>query len=400
MPTRTSAAGTRIIVTAGKGGVGKSTLAASTAALCAARGRRALVMSIDSAHNLGDLFGVPISAVPTPVGDRLAALEVDTNRELRDNWHAVIDFFRSMTSNNPRVTEVVAEECAILPGMEEVFGLMRLQAVVDTGDWDVVVLDAPPTGDLLKFLRLPDVLQWVMGRYSPLERGVLNLARPLADAMHWPMPSEEVLAEMEQWYLRVRQASATLMDPEHVSVRLITTPERVGLAETRRAFTWTSLLGMNVDAVVINKLLPEGHGSPFFAPYLERQNAVLAEARSAFGDVPVLLAGLEADEVLGREALERFGRTVYGERDPSERWSCEPPVQWSEGANGAELRLRLPFLRKESFRLFSGQPGLVLQVENQRRIIPLPLAIQRRPMLGASYQDGWLRIRYGPPEPA
>ncbi len=391
---------TRIIVTAGKGGVGKSTLAAATAALCAARGQRALVMSIDSAHNLGDLFGVPVGAAPTSIAPNLSALEVDLNRELQENWHAVIDFFRTMTANNPRVTEVVAEECAILPGMEEVFGLMRLQSVAETGEWDVVVLDAPPTGDLLKFLRLPDVLQWVMGRYSLLERGVLNLARPVADAMHWPMPTEEVLAEMEQWYVRVRQASATLMDARHVSVRLVTTPERVGLNETKRAFTWTALLGMNVDAVVLNKLLPEGHGSPFLQPWVERQHLILEQAQASFADVPLLQGRLQPDEVLGVAALEQFGREVYGERDPAEVWSTEPPVQWSEEGSGAELRMRLPFLKKDSFRLLSGREGLVLQVENQRRIIPLPLAIQRRPMRGARYVDGWLHIAYGPPETA
>ena len=389
---------TRIILTAGKGGVGKSTLAAATAALCASQGRRALVMSIDSAHNLGDLFGVPVGAAITSIAPGLSALEVDINRELQDNWHAVIDFFRTMTANNPRVTEVVAEECAILPGMEEVFGLMRLQGVVETGEWDVVVLDAPPTGDLLKFLRLPDVLQWVMGRHSVLDRGVMNLARPIADAMHWPMPTEEVLAEMEQWYVRVRQASATLMDTRHVSVRLVTTPERVGLNETKRAFTWTALLGMNVDAVVLNKVLPEEHGAPFLQPWLERQRHILDQAQSAFSAVPVLQAQLQPDEVLGVEALTRFGGEVYGERDPAALWSGEPPLRWSEEKGKAELRLRLPFLKKDSFRLLSGREGLVLQIENQRRIIPLPLAIRRRPMRGARYVEGWLHIAYGPPE--
>src|SRR3712207_1186256 len=221
---------TRIILTAGKGGVGKSTVAAATAAVCASRGARVLLMSIDSAHNLSDLCGVRLGYTPTPITDRLSGLEVDINRELQENWSAVIDFFRSMAPNAPGVTGLLAEECAVFPGMEEVFGLMRLQTVVETGAFDVVVLDAPPTGDMLKFLRLPDVLQWFMEKYHPLERGMIQRMRPVAEALSWPVPTEASMAEMEHWYARVRQASATLTDHGRVSVRLVMTPDRVGLA--------------------------------------------------------------------------------------------------------------------------------------------------------------------------
>ncbi|HEU4754648.1 MAG TPA: TRC40/GET3/ArsA family transport-energizing ATPase [Armatimonadota bacterium] len=390
--------GPRILLTAGKGGVGKTTVAAATAALCAARGPRVLVMSIDSAHNLSDLFGVPLGPTPTPLAERLHGLEVDLNGELRANWHSVIDFFRTMTANDPRVTDVVAEECAVLPGMEEVFGLMRLQSVVESGKFDVIVVDAPPTGDLLKFLRLPDVVHWFMGRYRPLERGLLQRMRPVTEAMGWPLPPEEAVAEMEQWYARVRQCGATLTDSRRVSVRLVMTPDRVGLAETQRAFTWTSLLGMNVDAVIVNRLLPAAGLPPSFQRWAEKQSAVLAAAEGAFSSVPVLRAEQQPDEVLGAAALKAFGASLYGERDPAGLWSAEPPVQWTERPGSAELRLRLPFLKKGAFRLLSGPDGLTLHVENQRRLVPLPAAVRHRSMRRARYEDGWLRVEYGPAE--
>lgn len=387
----------RVILTAGKGGVGKSTIAAATAAVAAERGLRALVMSIDSAHNLSDLFAVPLGHTPTPIRGSLFGLEVDLNRELRENWQAVTDFFLTMTANNPRVNQLVAEECAVLPGMEEVFGLMRLQSVVETGEWDVVVVDAPPTGDMLKFLRLPDVLHWFMEKYHPLERGMLQRVRPVADALNWPVPTEASMEEMEYWYARVGEASKTLTDPEHVSVRLVSTPDRVGQAETRRALTWTNLLGMTVDGVIVNKILPAGDYPEPIASWARRQGGLIEEIEQDFSPLPVLRAELQADEVIGAEPLGRFGSTLLDGRDPAGLWWREPLIRWQENPDGSgTLQVRLPFLKKGQFRLLADADGLVVHVANQRRNVPLPLAVQRRSMQRAHYEDGWLQIRYGP----
>lgn len=385
----------RIILSAGKGGVGKSTLAAATAAAAAARGLRALVMSIDTAHNLSDLFGVPLASTPTPISGTLSGLEVDLNAELSANWHHVTDFFRTMTSDDPLVSDLVAEECAVLPGMEEVFGLMRLQSVAESGEFDLIVVDTPPTGDMLKFLRLPDVLHWLMEKYHLLDRRKLARIRPVAEVLKMPLPPDEAIGEMEGWYSRVRAASATLTDHTRVSVRLVMTPDRVSLAETRRAFTWTSLLGVNVDTVVVNKLLPPGDYPAAFEPWLARQAAVLEEAEASFADVPIRRAELQPDEVLGVERLQEFGLRVYGEENPTDLATPEPPLQWRDTESGSELRLRLPFLKRKEFRLLSARDGLSLWIGPQRRILPLPPAIQRRRMQGAQYEGDWLVIKYG-----
>ena len=385
----------RIILSAGKGGVGKSTLAAATAAAAAARGLRVLVMSIDTAHNLSDLFGVPLASTPTLIEGSLSGLEVDLNAELSANWHHVTDFFRTMTSDDPLVSDLVAEECAVLPGMEEVFGLMRLQSVAESGEFDLIVVDTPPTGDLLKFLRLPDVLHWLMEKYHLLDRKKLARIRPIAEVLKMPLPPDEAVGEMEGWYSRVREASATLTDHSRVSVRLVMTPDRVSLAETRRAFTWTSLLGVNVDTVIVNKVLPPDDYPAAFGPWLARQTAILEEADASFADVPIRRAELQPDEVLGVAGLRKFGAHVYGEEDPTELATAEPPLQWRDTATGAELRIRLPFLKRKEFRLLSARDGLSLWIGPQRRVIPLPPAIQRRAMQGAQYEDDWLVIKYG-----
>jgi arsenite-transporting ATPase len=174
------------------------------------------------------------------------------------------------------------------------------------------------------------------------------------------------------------------------------TPDRVALAETRRALTWTCLLGMNVDGVILNRVLPEGEASGLYAAWMERQAAVLAEAETAFGDLPLLRAELRAEEVVGLPHLEAFAADLFRERDPAGVWSEVPPVRWSENGPEAELRLRLPFLKRGQFRLLAGEDGLTLMVGNQRRIVPLPASVRRRAMLGARYEAGWLIVRYGP----
>jgi arsenite-transporting ATPase len=386
---------TRIILTAGKGGVGKSTFAAATAAAIAERGKQVLVMSIDSAHNLSDIFQVPLAPTPTPIAGNLYGLEVDLASELRAHWSAVMDFFRSMTANDPGVSALVSEECAVLPGMEEAFGLMRLQDLVDSGEWDVIVLDSPPTGDMLKFLRLPDVLRWFMEKYHPLERSMLQKLRPVAEVMNLPIPTEGSMEEMERWYTRVRDASATLTDTRNVSVRLVMTPERVALAETRRALTWTCLMGLLVDGVLINRILPQGDYPAPMTNWVEGQSEVVTEAREALGAVPVLEARQRFREVRGLEDLRSFAAEVFVDRAPEAIWLAEPPVRWDERGETAELSLRLPFLKKDGFRLLAAPDGLVLNVGGQRRIIPLPPAVSRRPMLGARYEGDVLRVCFG-----
>lgn len=391
---------TRILFTAGKGGVGKSTVAAATAVLAARRGLRTLVASIDSAHNLGDVLQAEVGGRPVAVGERLEALEVDLNRELADNWSSVTDFLRSMTASNPRVSRLVAEECAVLPGMEEVFGLLRVDAEARSGNYDLIVVDSPPTGDMLKLLRLPDVLEWFMEKYQPFEQSRIRMLRPIAEAAHLFVPDDSTLRELDQWYRRVRRASTTLTDPEQVTVRLVMTPDRVALAETRRAFTWTCLLGMSVDGVIVNRILPDEEAAGWMAGWLARGREVLAEAELAFAAVPVLRAGLQPAEVLGPDALLGFAEALYGERDPTANWSPCRPIEWWEEGPVAELRLHLPFLRKGEFRLLAGAEGLSVIVGNQRQILPVPPSIRRRPLAGAGYADGWLTVRFGPAEAA
>lgn len=384
----------RVILTAGKGGVGKSTVAAATAVACARTGHRTLVMSIDAAHNLADVFAVDLDHTPRLITPGLFGLEVDLNRELAEHWSSVTSFLVRIAGNDPDVSGLLAEECAVLPGMEEVFGLIRLQAEVESSNWDVIIVDTPPTGDLLKYLRLPDVLSWFLHRYQPLDRGLLRRIRPLAEKLQWPVPSDEAAGEIEYWFERVARAGQTLTDAGRSTVRLVLTPDRVSLAETRRALNWTCLLGIHVDGLVVNKIWADGTYPRTLANWRARQVELLREVEEDFSALPILQAPLAEAEVTGLPALEALAEHLFTERDPAGIWCDTPPVQWIQSPDSCVLRMRLPFLSRRQFRLLEGRDGLILLVANQRRLIPLPPAVVRRKMGRATYENGWLSVEF------
>jgi arsenite/tail-anchored protein-transporting ATPase len=388
----------RIILTTGKGGVGKSTVAAATAVRCAAAGRRTAVMSVDSAHNLADVFGTPVGDELRRIAPRLDAIEVNLNHEIRANWSAVIGFFRNLTANNPHVSDIVAEECAVFPGMEEVFGLLRMLAIVDAGQHDVLVIDAPPTGDTLKFLRLPDVMEWFFRKYYPLQKRAIQTLRPFAGSLNVPLPDDQYLTEVEQWHQQVARVAALLADASRVTVRLVLTPEQVALRETRRAYAVTSLFGLVVDAIIVNRLFPAETSEPFLRFWVEQQREVLEQVETEFAPLPILRGELQASEVIGVERLGEFGAALFGERDPAALMVEAPTMELIERDGECRLRLRLPFLSRDNFRLWIANDSLVIALHGQRRHVPLPAALLRRTLSGASYDGGILDIRFCPTE--
>lgn len=385
----------RIVLYTGKGGVGKSTIAAASAARAASLGVRTLILSIDSAHNLGDIFGRKIGPEPEPIAEHLDALEVDINQEIAANWSAVIDFFRNLTISSTLANQVVAEECAILPGMEEVFGLTRLLRVAKCGQYDLIVVDSPPTGDMMKILRMPDVLDWFMRRYYPIEKKIAQNIWPMVHRMSGvPVPSSEYFENVEQTYEHVKEVSHLLMEHSRCTLRLVMTPDSISFQETKRAYAMVSLFGFNVDAVMINKLLPQEADSSFFAAWLQTQQQVLEEAETAFAEVPRLRAPLEQSEPIGLERLAQFGRALFGERDPTGVYVKQPFWYVHQEGTQVEIRLRIPFLEKDHFDLWVKDNTLLINLHNTRKQIPLPRALHEKQMQGAAYQAGELRVRF------
>lgn len=388
----------RIILYSGKGGVGKTSLSAATAVRSAALGRRTLVVSTDAAHSLADALQVQVGNVPTRVAPKLDALEIDVNHELATHWGVIQDFLtKFMTFQG--VGEAVAEEMAILPGMEELFSLLKVKGHADGGQYDVIVIDTAPTGETIRMLGVPEILNFYFKRIFPIHRTVLKSVRPVAKRMtDMPLPSDDVMKAVKGIYEELEGMGPMLQDPKQSSIRIVLNPERMVINESQRLYTYLGLFGFPVDAVVANRVLPPEARSPYFDKWFGIQAGHLAEARKNFDPLPFFEARLFDREMVGLPLLAEFARDVFGERDPTQVFFREKPIEVRKEKGGYALYIRLPFAEKEKIQVWAQGDELVVQVDNQRRHVVLPRTLASRRLLGAAFVEQRLRVGFGDKE--
>ena len=388
----------RVLLFTGKGGVGKSTLAAGTAALAAAGGRRTLLLSTDAAHSLADAFATPVGAEPTPVADRLWVQQVDTQLRFEQSWAEIQTYLRSVL-DVAGVDPVVAEELTVVPGAEEVFALLELRRQAESGAWDLVVVDCAPTAETLRLLALPEALGWYMHRLFGVQRTVVSVLRPvLTRAAGVPMPGDAVFAAVERLHRDLEAVRALLAGPQ-AAVRLVLTPERVVLAEARRSLTTLALYGFRVDGVVANRVFPDApdaQDNPWQSGWVEAQRRVLADVSASFGPLPVWRGPYRAAEPVGEAALREMAAVVYDGADPLGGPGQDGPGSFrvSQAGEGALLQLALPGVQRRDVDLVRHGDDLVVTVGGYRRLLTLPAALARHRVSGARVEAGELQVRF------
>ncbi|HWI43306.1 MAG TPA: ArsA family ATPase [Nocardioides sp.] len=389
----------RIVLFTGKGGVGKSTVAAGTAALAAARGLRTLVISTDAAHSLADAYGAPDGAVrgaePTEVAPYLFLQHVDAQLRFEQSWADVQRYLLSVL-DAVGMDPVAAEEMTVIPGAEEVLALLELRVHARSGAWDVIVVDCAPTAETLRLLALPEALGWYLERLLPIQRRLVRALRPVLNrAAGVPMPGDDVFDAITRLHAELDEVHALLSGPD-ASVRLVLTPEQVVLAEARRAFTSLCLFGYRVDGVVANRVFPEQDGDPWRAGWVEAQSTVLAEVAQSFAGLPVWRSEYQPGEPVGVEAVAALAADLYGDDDPLAEPAGEGPFRVDRSDDGdAVLRLRLPFVTRTDVDLARNGDELVVTVGSTRRLLTLPAGLARMRVAGARVVDGELRVRFG-----
>jgi arsenite-transporting ATPase len=385
----------RLLLFTGKGGVGKTTVAAGTAALAASRGLKTLVLSTDAAHSLGDAFAAEVGPVPTEVGPGLFVQQVDAQARFERSWGEVQEYLLSVLSA-AGVDPIEAEELTVLPGAEEVLALLEVRDQVAADRWDLVVVDCAPTAETLRLLALPDALGWYMDRVFPMERRLVRSLRPvLGRVAGVPMPRDRVFDAVERLHGELRSARSALTAP-WASVRLVLTPEAVVVAEARRTLTSLSLYGYRVDAVVANRVFPSAGDDPWRAGWVKAQEVQLAEVDQSFSPLPVLRAAYGVAEPVGAEALAQLAASTYGDLDPVAEPSVEDPVQVSRSGDEFVLSLALPLADRSATDLARVGDDLVVTVGGHRRVLALPSALRRCAVAGAVLRDGRLRVRFEP----
>jgi arsenite/tail-anchored protein-transporting ATPase len=383
----------RTLLFTGKGGVGKSTVAAATAALAAESGRRTLVLSTDAAHSLADAYGVTVGSDPEQVAPDLYVHQVDAQRRFEESWAEIQGYLLSVLEV-AGVDPVAAEELTVIPGAEEVLALLELRRHAISDQWDTVIVDCAPTAETLRLLALPEALGWYMTRVFPVERRVVRALKPvLTRAAGVPMPEDDVFAAVERLHAELDQVRALLTGPE-AAVRLVLTPEQVVLAEARRSLTTLSLFGYRVDGVIANRVFPDGGDDQWRSGWVKAQSEVLDEVAESFAGLPVWRSEYRPSEPVGVSELLDLGRALYAGADPLDVPPSREPLRITRTADGAVLRLRLPFVDRSDVDLARDGDDLVVTVASYRRLLTLPAGLARRRVAGARVDGGELQVRF------
>ncbi|GAA3812910.1 ArsA family ATPase [Nocardioides panacisoli] len=392
--------GLRVVLFTGKGGVGKSTVAAGTAALAAARGHRTLILSTDAAHSLADAYGAPVpGAEPTRIAENLYVQQVDAQQRFERSWADIQRYLLSVL-DAAGMDPVAAEEMTVIPGAEEVLALLELRLQARSGRWDVIVVDCAPTGETLRLLALPEALGWYIERLLPIQRRLVKALRPVLNrAAGVPMPGDSVFEAITRLHSELDEVRELLSGPE-ASVRLVLTPETVVLAEARRAYTSLSLFGYRVDGVVANRIFPDQPGDGWRDGWVAAQREVLTEVGESFDGLPVWRSEYLPAEPVGEQALADLAARLYGDDDALAAPVGAGPFRVSTSSDGgAVLRLALPFVTRAEVDLARNGDELVLTVGSHRRLLTLPAGLARLRVAGAGVVDGELRVRFREPEP-
>jgi arsenite-transporting ATPase len=397
----------RVVLFTGKGGVGKTTTAAATAVQAARQGIKTLVMSTDAAHSLGDALGVDLAAAadcPDPVVEvepGLYALQLSAAHSVRRSWRSVQDYLLTVLSSLG-VDPVVAEEMTELPGADEIVALLELRAQVESGPWDLVVVDCAPTAETLRLLALPEALAWHLDRLMPAQRGLLRRLRPAAAAAAGlPLPELQVMESLRRWR-EALQDIRSILTAATTSVRLVLTPERVVIAESRRTLTSLRLHGFAVDQVMVNRVFPqtdqESTDTAWLAGWNEAQQRGLSEVRHSFEPLPIVITPYLPHEPVGVDALAALAQARTGEIRDVLTLAPVPGMTVQPDDGGYLLTLPLPLVTAAEVDLKRRGDELLVAVGDHRRVLSLPSVLRRCMVMGATVRGATLRVRFLPDE--
>jgi arsenite-transporting ATPase len=383
----------------GKGGVGKTSLAAATGMKLAELGHRTLIMSIDPAHSLADCFDLDNdlfraqTSDPLPVSEQLSIFELNIQKEIKRHWQEISSYV-SAVLRTTGISGVEAEELAILPGMEELSAMMYINQYRRENRYDVIVLDAAPTAESLRFISMPTTLDWYMKHIFPFQRNLLKAVRPIANRVApFELPTDSYFVNIRELFEKLDGIDEIMGDPQITSVRLVTNPEKMVLRETQRAFVYFSLHGLTVDSIIVNRVLPAEVRDVWFNDWHMSQENVLREIEDYFAPVPVKRVPLFSHEVLGIQRLRELAALLYpGGEDPSAVTRTEKPYSFEKRNGTYEIRVLLPFATKGEIGLFKKGDELVVEIGTLRRHIGLPRSMASLSPSRAKLEKGLLTV--------
>jgi arsenite-transporting ATPase len=383
----------RVILYTGKGGVGKSSVAAATAVKVAESGKRVLIMSTDQAHSLGDSFEREIGNHPVRIMDNLDALEIDAVAESEHAWGDIQGYLKQLVTLKSE-QNIETEELMVFPGLEELFSLLKMLSIYEQGEYDMLIVDCAPSGETFSLLKFPELLGNFIESVLPAKRKVLKVAGPLMEKLtKIPMPGDNVFLAIERLIGRLRKLQQLMLDRESLSIRLVTTPEKVVIKETKRTFTCLHLYSYNVDAVIINKIYPMEAMEGYFNKWIMLQHAGMAEIEESFGDILLFKLNLQKHELTSLPLLREASK-LYQDCDPAAVLCQNQIFSFEKEGESFIMSFNLPFAEKEEMELLQKGEDIVIAVKNERRTYMLPDAVKGKKIKKAKFEEGSLNIEF------
>ena len=384
----------RTILYTGKGGVGKTSIAAATACEIADKGSRVLIMSTDQAHSLSDSFGIKLGSEPTKISENLYGMEIDTVAENEKLWGSLQNYIKLlMTAKSKDSIEI--EELLVFPGFEELLSLIKIKEFDDTDDYDVLIVDCAPTGETMSLLKFPDLFKVWMEKIFPIKKKGVKFARPIVEpVLNIPMPDESIFDDIEKLYEKIDELHKLILNKDKVSVRIVITPEKIVVKEAKRSFSYLHLFDYNVDSIIINKIFPKESIGGYFNKWEQLQKESIKDIEESFKGIPIFKMELLKSEITGYEILKNVGKRLYNKYDPADILFRENIFEVVNEGGTYIFKVRIPFVNKEELDLLQNGDELTIAIKNEKRTFIVPKKLISRNVTGAEYAGGYLNIKF------
>ncbi len=385
----------RIILYIGKGGVGKTSIAAATAVKSALQGMKTLVVSTDPAHSLGDCLDIKLSNEPVEIMENLWAQEIDAIHEVEEGWGKVQKYFTELFTAKA-VKDITTQELTVFPGMEDLLSLLRILKYYKEGSFDLIIIDCAPTGETLALLSFPEMLRWWMEKLFPMKKKAIKVAGPIAESiLKIPMPSGQVLDEIDHMYHQLDEMKKVFSDRNTTSIRIVVNPEKMVVKEAQRSFTYLNIYDFNVDAVIVNRVIPENVTDDYFKVWKDIQKKYKTEIIESFSPIPIYYAPLFETEVVGMTMLNRMAQEVFKDENPVEIKYNGRAQKVDKDGEDYVLTINMPFMEKKDLSLNQKGDQLVIKAGSIKRNITLPRTLLAFSIKRAKFEEETLKIWFG-----
>lgn len=384
----------RIIVFTGKGGVGKTSIAAAHALQSARTGKKTILVSVDMAHNIGDIFRAPVGKDITKIEENLWAVELDPYALMREDFPEAQKSVFDLIGGTKKNLDAIGSHF-IIPGFENLFSLLKIKQLYDDNTYDRIIVDCAPTGETLSLLKLPELLSWYMEKFFPVGKTMLRVLSPVSRVKyHVTLPSRKTLDKIEVLHAKLLELQNLLKDKDISTVRLVCMPEKMIVEETKRNFMYMNLYGYQVDTVFINRMVPEDIKNPFMQKIKEHRSRYIRDMESVFTDIPIIYVPWYPDEIRGFQAIQKLSEEVlnipdlFAVRAHTESESYE---KWEEGYI---LTITLPNNCRGETEVFCHTADISIKVNNFNRCIPLPNTLRGSEIVQTDVNDRTVRIYF------